>query len=146
MKTLYILQGAAGSGKSTLAKKMIAEGKALEHFEADMWMVDPVTKIYKFDPKRLGYCHQMCRDQVKYTMMATWNVIQSNTNLHRKDVNPYLDLAEQYGYEVVLIRLNSDFGSIHNVPPDKIAQMKDLLAKFDYQGLPDFVGVEEYNP
>ena len=145
MPTLYILQGIAGAGKTTLANKMIAEGNAAKHYEADMWMNDG-RGTYKFDPKRLGYCHSQCRLAIEGSMMAGKNVIQSNTNLRRVDLQTYLDLAEQYGYEVTLIRLNSNFGSIHNVPADKIAIMKDQLDRFNYQSLPEFVTVEEYNP
>jgi hypothetical protein len=145
MPTLYILQGIAGSGKSTLAKKMIAEGKALEHIEADTWMVDKIGN-YSFDPKKLGYCHMMCRAEIEDCLKMGQNVIQSNTNLRRVDLQTYFDLAEQYGYEVTLIRLNSNFGSIHNVPPEKVASMKGLLDRFDYQSLPEFVTVEEYYP
>lgn len=143
MPTLYILQGIAGAGKTTLAKKMIAEGKALEHIEADAWMVDKNGK-YSFDPKKLGYCHMMCRSEIEDCLKMGQNVIQSNTNLRRVDLQTYFDLAEQYGYKVVLIRLKTDYGSIHGVPADKIAQMKAMLDKFDYKNLPDFVTVEEY--
>ena len=144
MPTLYILQGIAGAGKSTLAKKMIAEGKASEYWEADMWMVDRKCN-YKFDPIKLGHCHKQCKEVIEDAMIRKQNIIQSNTNLRRKDIESYLYLAEQYGYEVTLIRLNSNFGSIHNVPDEKIASMKDLLDRFDYQSLPEFVTVEEYS-
>jgi hypothetical protein len=53
--------------------------------------------------------------------------------------------AAEIGYNVVIIKLSTNYGSIHNVPPDKIASMKDLLDKFDYSNLPDFVTVEEHN-
>ena len=144
MPTLYILQGIAGAGKSTLALSMIPKIAPLM-YEADMWMEDEKGN-YKFDPKNLNYAHSQCRKAVEGAMIIKQNVIQSNTNLHRKDVNPYLDLAEKYGYNVVIIKLNSSYGSIHNVPPDKIASMKDLLDRFDYKNLPDFVTVEEYYP
>ena len=143
MPTLYILQGIAGAGKSTLAQKMIAAGKANGYCEADSWMVDE-NEDYQFDPKKLGYAHAQCRHKTELALKQGRNFIQSNTNLRRKDVEPYLDLAEQYGYEVTLIRLNSNFGSIHGVPAEKIAMMKDQLDRFDYQGLPEFVTVENY--
>ena len=144
MKILTILQGLPGSGKSTLAQKMVDEGKATGYVEADFWMVDEENN-YKFDPKKLGYCHNKCRQYVEDNMKVGWNVIQANTNLRRVDLQTYFDLSEQYGYEVTLIRLNSNFGSIHNVPAEKIGSMKDLLDRFDYQSLPEFVTVEEYS-
>lgn len=145
MPTLYILQGIAGAGKSTLAKKMIAEGKASCYYEADMFMTNHQGE-YHFDPKKLGSCHASCVHMIEVEMQNCENVIQSNTNLRRKDLDLYLDLAEKYGYNVVIIKLNTSYGSIHNVPEDKIASMKDLLSRFDYKNLPDFVTVEEYRP
>ena len=145
MPTLYILQGIAGSGKSTLAKKMIAEGKAAEHWEADMWMRD-ITGEYEFNPKRLGFCHNLCGMKINLAMSKGLNVIQSNTNLRRCDLDNYIDDAKGYGYNVVIIKLSTNYGSIHGVPAEKIASMKDLLDRFDYQDLPEFVTVEEYNP
>lgn len=142
-KTLYILQGCPGSGKSTLAKKMVAEGKADEYWEADIWMRD-ITGEYEFNPKRLGFCHNMCGMRVNLAMSKGLNVIQSNTNLRRRDIDNYIDDAAEYGYQVVIIRLHSNYGSIHNVPPNKIKQMKRMMDEFDWKDLPDFVTVEDY--
>jgi len=142
-KTLFILQGCAGSGKTTLAKKMVAEGKAEGYAEADTWMTNEKGD-YCFDPQKLGYCHKMCHDLVELAMLGERNFIQANTNLRRRDVNTYINLAEKYNYKVVIIKLNSFFGSIHSVAPDKIAAMKSQMDSFDWNNLPDFVTVEEY--
>lgn len=112
-------------------------------YEADMWMKDSQGN-YKFDPKNLGYAHSQCRRMVEGAMVIKQNVIQSNTNLRRVDLQTYFDLAEQYGYNVVIIKLSTNYGSIHGVPAEKVAMMKDLLDRFDYQGLPEFVTVENY--
>ncbi len=142
-KILYILSGIAGSGKTTLAKKMIMEGKAVNYFEADAWMTDGYG-VYTFDPKRLGYCHNHCKLAVEGCMIAGYNTIQSNTNLRRKDVEPYLALAEHYGYTVVIIILSTNYGNIHGVPADKISSMKDLLECFDYTDI--HAKVVKYDP
>lgn len=144
MPTLYITIGPAGSGKSTLAEKMVAEGKAIAYIEADHYMLD-LNGRYRFDPKNLGFAHQRCKTRCEEIMAhGTDSLIQSNTNLRRKDVDTYLELAKQYGYDVVLIKMKTQFKSIHNVPDDKVASMKDLAERFDYSNLPDFVRVEEY--
>jgi predicted kinase len=144
MSTLYILQGIAGAGKSTLAKKMIAEGKADEYWEADMFMVDE-NGNYNFNLKKLGHCHNMCGMKVNLAMSRGLNVIQANTNLRRQDIDNYIDDAKDYGYNVVIIKLFTDYGSIHNVPQDTLVTMKRRMAEFDYSNLPDFVTVEEYS-
>lgn len=132
MKVLVIIRGIPGSGKSTLAKSLaFANGNlGAGPFEADNYMVDNAG-VYAFDPKRLGYCHERCRTDVENAMIeGRENIIQSNTNVTFKEMAPYLELAARYGYQVQTIIVQADFGSVHGVPADKLAQMK---ARFQFQ-------------
>lgn len=133
-KVLVVIRGVPGSGKSTLARKLVElanlKGESVAGpFEADLYMVD-ASGEYRFDPKRLGYCHNQCLADVEGAMVAgKETIIQSNTNTMFKEMAPYLTLAERYGYEVQTIIVQGDFGSVHGVPTDKLAQMK---ARFQF--------------
>jgi len=132
MKVLIIVRGIPGAGKSTLAKKLtVVNGNriAAGPFEADNYMVDSAGK-YAFDPKRLGYCHNRCLTDVENAMIdGEETIVQSNTNTTFKEMVPYLELAERYDYKVQTIIVQADFGSVHGVPADKLAQMK---ARFQF--------------
>lgn len=140
-KTLYIFQGVAGAGKSTYAKKMIEEGKADVHFEADMWLYE--NGIYKFSFDRAAMSHNKCREAVRLAILEKKNVIQSNTNLNMKDIKPYFDLAWQHQYNVEVLVFRTSYGSIHNVPDFVIENMKKKLENFDWTSKPSFVNVSE---
>lgn len=145
--TLTVIIGPAGFGKSTLALKLQREnstGTLMFIYEADQWMMEDDGK-YKFDPTKLAYCHRMCQQNTELSLSDGHHVIVSNTTLRRKDLNVYLDIAERQNAKVRVIRMTKEYGSIHNVPPDKIEQMKHMMAEFDWKDLPDFVTVEDYD-
>lgn len=119
---LYIITGVPGAGKSTLAKSMIADGLADEHFEADMWMVK--DNEYCFMPSKLGYCHKLCQGHVEVALQDGYNVIVSNTTLTIREAKPYIEIAQKLGAEIEIIHLTTKFGSIHNVPEEKMEQME----------------------
>lgn len=131
IKVLHLIRGVPGSGKSTLAGIMLAglwtrvkPEDTAGPFEADIFMVNERGE-YAFDPKRLGECHAKCRGEVEIAMRrGVRHIIQSNTNILHKEMQPYLDLAAQYGYEVQEITVKANFGSVHGVPEDKLASMR----------------------
>lgn len=143
--SITILVGPAGSGKSTLARKMIEEGKASEYWEADMWMVDDITGLYNFEPKKLAYCHNNCQRYTEFSLQQRKSVIVSNTTLRRKDLNLYLDIAAKYNASVKIIKMLTRYKSIHNIPDEKLACMESMFKSFDWKDLPDFVTIEEYS-
>jgi hypothetical protein len=46
-------------------------------------------------------------------------------NLIQRKVDPYLNLAEEYGYSVFIIECQNDFDSIHDVPEEKVEAMRE---------------------
>lgn len=114
---LYIIRGLPGAGKSTLAMRMI--GDHMIYFEADMWMVDEKGK-YKFDPARLEYAHSMCQKAVLYNLQKDKEVIVSNTFTRIREMQPYIDM----GFPFTVITVEGNHGSIHNVPAEKIEEMR----------------------
>ncbi len=127
MRTLYIIRGLPGSGKSTLAQKLTPYNCA-----ADDWMVDSEGN-YSFDPQKLAHCHSQCQVTIESYMRGCTGTIEMiavhNTFVKKWEAKPYLDLAAKYGYSVVVLECQSDFGNIHGVPPEAIQRMKQNWEK-----------------
>lgn len=149
---LYIVRGPSGSGKSTIARHISEEwtrntcpqdferciefGNVPPVFEADdFWGAD-----YAFNPEFIGDAHKWCQLNVKREMIAKSDcIIVSNTSIRVRDFQAYIDLAEQFGYEVEIIRTpgpwtieDSDQRNVHNVP---LAVLEKQIAR--YQAHPD---------
>jgi len=128
MKTLHVIRGAPGASKSYLAKCISAQNGAVI-CEADEFMVNSSGE-YSFNPNLLYKCHQECQEKARNAILNGQNVIYSNTNIRRKEFQKIVDFARENDYKVQEIAiLNSDFESVHNVPLDKVKQMKDNLLK-----------------
>jgi predicted aldo/keto reductase-like oxidoreductase len=54
-------------------------------------------------------------------------IVVSNTFTQEWEMQPYYDLAKEYGYMVFSIIVENRHGgkNVHNVPEDKINQMRD---------------------
>ena len=125
MKELFLLRGLPGSGKSTLAKSIGGM-----HVEADMFFMEPSLEFrtvhtYKFDPSKLKEAHAWCQKTVEVCMLDELKVIVSNTFTQEKELEPYYQLAEKYGYRVYSLVVENRHGgeNVHNVPKEKIEEM-----------------------
>lgn len=117
-KILYIIRGVPGSGKSTLANKLTSNV-----VEADQFMY--VNGEYKWSPNKLNYAHSACRHKVEdYMIEGRDKIAVANTFIKRKDVKPYLDLAEEYGYKVDQRICRGNYQNIHNVPQETVEKMR----------------------
>ena len=103
MKTLYIVRGPSGSGKSTIARHLGGVAKQ-NWFEADMWFMDQNDQ-YQFNPLSLGRAHEWCQAHVENTMRNKLDsVIVSNTLMTLNEIKPYLAMAEEFDYKVVIYK------------------------------------------
>lgn len=127
--TIYLITGVSGSGKTTYALKLKEERGIKYHYEADMWMVNGIGSYY-FDYRRLEYCHLQCFNATEKALLNFEDVIVSNTFLTKKEVNPYIQAAVKNDYNIVLVHLTTQFNSIHQVPAEKIQQMKNKRELF----------------
>ena len=139
MKTLTIIRGVCGSGKSTLANALqwTAKGINMKVFEADMYFMKDVDGVveYQFDHKELPRAHAWCKEQTRQAMKEGYYVVVSNTFTRKWEIEPYIDLAKQFGYTVQLITTEAPFNNIHGVPSDVVQSMKD---RFETLTLKDF--------
>lgn len=153
--TLYIVRGLPGSGKSTLANQLVGHRN---YFEADMYFTDSKTGEYKFDTTKLRDAHAWCLEQVKLAMRSRYEtfsdnspwdpngepfitrgigdttpVAVSNTFTQLWEMQPYIDLvkSEEFSadWEVCIVELHNNFGSVHGVPTEAIERMRSRWEK-----------------
>ena len=128
MKQLILLRGLPGSGKTTLAKFLengLADCVAIS---ADDYFTNTRTGDYNFDINKLHLAHEYCRIHTRSAMVIdTESIVVHNTNTTSKEMKPYFDLAEEFGYNVVSLVVENRHGSenIHSVPEDTLLKMKE---------------------
>ena len=126
-KILYIVRGIPGSGKSTFAKTLGGI-----HIEADQYFVD-ADGNYNFDGSKIKLAHEYCRIKTKAWMKINGDLVSedkivvSNTFTQEWEMNPYLELAKQFGYVVFTVIVENRHGgkNVHGVPEEKIELMKN---------------------
>jgi predicted kinase len=121
-KVLYIVRGIPGSGKSTFAKTLGGQ-----HYEADMFFIDDEGN-YKFHVTKIKDAHQWCQGFVKSDMILEYpKIVVSNTSTQEWEMEPYFNLAKEFGYTVFSVVVENRHGGInqHGVPQDKLQMMKD---------------------
>lgn len=123
--TLYLLRGVCGSGKTTLAKDLVARGFADRWLEADQYFMNGTH--YVFDASKLKNAHEWCQTATKHTLLQERSVVVSNTSTTEKEVAVYQQIAKDYDANFVslIVENRNDTKNVHNVPEEKIQQMKD---------------------
>ena len=120
MSKLTLIRGLPGSGKSTMARKIAIETGAL-HVEADMW----VDYSQPYTPEAARRAHAICQPHARHALVFGGSAVVSNTFTQRWEMQPYLDMAHKCGAQVEIITAMGDYGSIHGVPDDVIAAMRE---------------------
>jgi len=107
-KILYIVRGIPGSGKSTFAKQLTAN-------------------VFS----EIKDAHKECQDNVRIAMESSIpKIAVSNTSTQEWEMESYFELAKEFGYDVFTIIVENRHGgtNVHNVPEDKIEQMKNRFS------------------
>lgn len=123
MKTLFLLRGLPGSGKSTLAEQL-----SPNVCEADMFFMR--NGKYEFDMDSLPAAHFWCRNRCEGFMKSEVpTVVVSNTLTSEKELQPYIEMANEYGYRIVSVVVENRHGnkSIHDVPNETLDRMEVRL-------------------
>lgn len=128
MKKLVIIRGVPGTGKSTLASKQYGE---YEHLEADMYFINGEGE-YVFKADHIHEAHNWCQNWTKRLMLREEpGIVISNTFTTFREMKYYIDLAKSYGYEIEVISLTHEYGSIHGVPEETMQKMRNRFASHD---------------
>ena len=131
-KILYIVRGCPGSGKSTFAKTLV--GHDFLVCEADKYFIDKETGEYKFDVSKIKDAHKFCQDRVETYMKDSLlnenfytEIAVSNTFTQEWEMQPYFDMAKEYGYKVFTIVVENRHGGInqHGVPDEVLTKMRE---------------------
>lgn len=134
-KILYLIRGVSGAGKSTFAKKIV--GHDFLVCEADKYFINKETGEYKFYASKIKDAHKFCQDTVETYMKDSLvnnqfyrEIAVSNTFTQEWEMESYFKLAKEYGYTVFSIVMENRHGgtNVHNVPEDKIEQMKNRFS------------------
>lgn len=125
MRTLYLIRGVPGSGKSTFAQNLKKAGLVAAVFEADQFFINGKGE-YEFDPRLLHQAHTHCQDRTALYLKGNISVAVANTSTTEKEVEVYRKIAEETGskFVSVIVENRHDGKNVHNVPEDKLLQMK----------------------
>lgn len=123
MGELILIRGLPGSGKTTFAKK-VASAFCGYHVEADQFFER--SGQYEFSPWLLPKAHAWCKDRTMLLMELGHTVVVSNTFTTEKEMKPYLDLAEHFGYKTTVMIVENRHGnqSVHDVPEQTMEKME----------------------
>jgi predicted kinase len=137
---LLLLRGAQGSGKSTYAKRVRAKLKGIFGVSAVICSADDFflkTGTYRFDPRKLDRAHEECKKQAHQAFLHNIPyVLIDNTNVSRTHLQPYIRMAQEFGYEIVEKVLGLDLDAttlharqVHGVPLAAIERAKQTLVE-----------------
>jgi len=129
MNKLILIRGVPGAGKSTKAKELMFGNELwARHIEADQYFIRP-DGVYDWNPKFAKNAHEWCQNQAEEAMKSKYMVIVANTFVAKSTMQPYLDTAKKYGYEVEILIMDGGYKSIHDVPDYTVARMRQ---QFEY--------------
>jgi len=131
-RSLIIVRGIPGCGKSTFAELI---GDCHVCTADDYHMVDGK---YVWKAENAGAAHLKCQEKCRKLMEigsrsgGSHKVVVANTNTTVKEMQPYYDLAKQYGYKVFSVIVENRHGGVneHNVPEETLKKMRE---RFDIQ-------------
>uniref|UniRef100_A0A336M3R0 CSON008121 protein n=1 Tax=Culicoides sonorensis TaxID=179676 RepID=A0A336M3R0_CULSO len=136
-KVMILMRGLPGSGKSFLAKQLLEQFNfdPRNHiFSADSFFIN-VNGEYVYDQNKLTEAHEFCQSNALRKIREFWSpIIIDNTNIKLWNMYPYIRLAVQYRYKLIIMEPATPWATTpktltmknqHNVPKERIRQMMD---------------------
>ena len=118
MTRLVLIRGLPGSGKSTYAKKLDCI-----HYEADQFFETEAGE-YVYDITLIAVAHDWCFSKTVRALRRGHDVVVSNTFTKLWELNRYLEIPAMLpDVEIEIVEMKTQYGTIHNVPADKLAIM-----------------------
>lgn len=135
MHSMILIRGLPGSGKSTKAHQMAEEitNGCTIICEADQYF----EQLGHFDGSKLGRAHEECKRKALNSLHSQYNIIVSNTFSKQWEMQPYINMANEFGVTVDIIDL-FDGGltdaqlaerCVHKVPQSTINKMRNRWEK-----------------
>ena len=126
---LILLRGIPGSGKTTLGEVILhcPGTNSVDVLSADNFFIDDKGN-YNFDPTKLKQAHNDCQQKCAERMkLEISRIVVANTFTEEWEMETYYEMANRYKYRVHSIIVENRHGNtnIHNVPSEKIEQMKN---------------------
>lgn len=125
-QAVICIRGAPGSGKTTLAKELERKiydepilAAADDFFEGQYG--------YEFDHKFIGAAHQYAVSKMNYALYHKIPLIVHNTTTQFWELDTIFNLVDTFRVPLVIIDLHTQYGNVHGVPDEKVAQMKERL-------------------
>lgn len=138
MVKMLVIRGLPGSSKSTLASSLNESLKGII-LSTDSVLCDS-NGTYLFSPDYMGLAHSLNTAKCKEVCRRGLNVIIDNTNTTTKEVQPYYDIAMEYGYDFEMVIPSTDWAfdveecfkrNTHNVPFETIQRMRNRFESND---------------
>lgn len=128
MRKLILIRGVPGSGKSTLGQQLVNDSDDDAHlFEADDFFME-IDGEYRYDKSFVPEAHKLCQAQTAQMLFHGATVIVANTFTKYWELKYYFELAIKLSmFEIDIIQMTNEYGSIHGVPADKMASFRDRM-------------------
>lgn len=123
---LILIRGLPGSGKSTFARRSFP---GVFHLENDMF--HQRDGEYRFDCRRMKDAVKWCMETAGRALGAGMDVVVSNTLVRRRHVLAYKSLADRFGADFSVYRMDGDWGSVHSVPESVMESMRSGFEDWD---------------
>lgn len=119
MKILFIIRGTSGSGKSKLAKLLTKNNVSADDYPG---LYRNGKYQFKLQQKAHDWCFDLCVAMLKKSLPV---IAVHNTFTQLKYLDRYIKAAEIYGYKVVIIRTEGNYGNIHGVPTEVLIDQEE---------------------